>query len=100
MVCCPLKGETNDAASGGYANNRFRRVLDRNQPLDAECIAGYEVYALDCTGNPAAEAKTLPDRSRTKQGRYASTEVGVKTLGSRQSQPGPARYQAQSRKGF
>ena len=54
----------------------LRRVLDRNQPEDAERIAGFEVYAVDCTEDPAPEAETLPDRSRSKKGRYAPIEVG------------------------
>jgi hypothetical protein len=55
---------------------QLRRVLERNQPEDAEMIAGYEVYAVDCTEDPAAEAQTLADRSQSKKGRHASTQVG------------------------
>lgn len=51
-------------------------VLFRNQPEDAETIAGYEVYAVDCTKEPAPEADTLPDRGQSKKGRYAKIEVG------------------------
>lgn len=55
---------------------RLRRVLLRNQPEEAETIAGYELYATDCTKNPALEAETLPDRGQTKKGRHAPVEVG------------------------
>lgn len=54
---------------------QLRRVLERNQPPDAEKIAGFEVYAVDCTDDPVPEAKTLPDRSRSKKGRHAPTQV-------------------------
>jgi len=54
----------------------LRRVLDKNQPADAGRIAGYEVYAVDCTEDPASEAETLSDRVRSKKGRYAPIEVG------------------------
>jgi hypothetical protein len=55
---------------------RLRQLLDELQPEDAETVAGYEVYALDCTDDPAPEAETLPDRSRTKKGKNAGTQVG------------------------
>ena len=54
----------------------LRRVLHKNQPEDAEQIAGYEVYVVDCTDDPAPEAKTLLDRIRSKKGRHAPVEVG------------------------
>ena len=54
----------------------LRRVLERNQPDEAETIAGYEVYALDCTNDPAPEAETLSDRSLSKKGRHAPVEIG------------------------
>lgn len=62
--------------SGRILLPRLRRVLFRNQPQEAETIAGYEVYAVDCTGDPAPEAKTLPDRGQSKKGRHAPLEVG------------------------
>jgi hypothetical protein len=40
-------------------------LLD-NQPGDSEQIAGYEVYALDCTPNEREEAETLEDRGSLK----------------------------------
>ena len=62
--------------SGRMLLPRLRRVLFRNQPEEAETIAGYEIYAVDCTGGPAPEAKTLPDRGQSKKGRNAPLEVG------------------------
>ena len=62
--------------SGRIVLPRLRRLLFRHQPAQAETIAGYEVYALDCTGDPAPEAKTLPDRGQSKKGRHAPLEVG------------------------
>ncbi|MCB0241194.1 MAG: transposase, partial [Anaerolineae bacterium] len=62
--------------SGRIAYRRLRQVLFRHQPAETETIAGYEVYAVDCTKDPAPEAETLPDRGQSKQGRYAPTEVG------------------------
>jgi hypothetical protein len=55
---------------------RLRRVLFCHQPEEAETIAGCEVYAVDCTGDPAPAAKTLPDRGQSKKGRHAPLEVG------------------------
>jgi hypothetical protein len=62
--------------SGRFIYWRLRRVLFRNQPAEAETIAGYEVYALDCTKDPVPEAETLPDRGQSKKGRHAPVEVG------------------------
>ena len=55
---------------------RLVRVLNQRQPEDAELVAGYAVYALDCTDTPAPEAATLADRSQAKKGRSAPTVVG------------------------
>lgn len=62
--------------SGRMLLPRLRRVLFRHQPEEAETIAGYEVYAVDCTEDPTPEAKTLPDRGQSKKGRHAPLEVG------------------------
>jgi hypothetical protein len=62
--------------SGRMLLPKLRRVLFRHQPEEAETIAGYEVYAVDCTGDPGPEAKTLPDRGQSKKGRNAPLEVG------------------------
>lgn len=61
---------------GRLKYERLRQLLDELQPEAAETIAGYEVYGLDCTDDPAPEAETLPDRSRTKKGKHAPTLVG------------------------
>lgn len=62
--------------SGRIMLPRLKQVLFRHQPEEAETIAGYEVYAVDCTGDPAFEAKTLADRGQSKKGRHAPLEVG------------------------
>lgn len=62
--------------SGRILYHLLRKVLFRNQPEEAETIAGYEVYAVDCTKDPAPEAETVPDRGQSKKGRQAATEVG------------------------
>ena len=62
--------------SGRMLLPKLRRVLFRHQPEEAETIAGYEVYAVDCTGDPTPKAKTLPDRGQSKKGRNAPLEVG------------------------
>jgi hypothetical protein len=54
---------------------QLRRVLERNQPADAEMLAGYEVYAVDCTDDPVPEAETLPDRVGSKKGRQSPPQV-------------------------
>ena len=56
--------------------NRLGRVLYQQQPEDAERIAGFEVYALDCTDDPGPDAETLPDRGQSKKGKSAPIEVG------------------------
>lgn len=53
-----------------------RKLLYRHQPAAAETIAGYEVYAVDCTDDAHAEAETLPDRQQSRKGRFAPKIVG------------------------
>ncbi|HIP22107.1 MAG TPA: hypothetical protein EYG79_00690 [Rhodobacteraceae bacterium] len=53
-----------------------RRTQYRNQPETAQRIGGYELYAVDCTEEPHAEAKTLPDRSQSRKGRGAPLVIG------------------------
>ena len=62
--------------NGRLSLPRVRRAMFRNQPEDAEEIAGYEVYAVDCTEHPHPEAETLPDRTQSKKGRYAPKVIG------------------------
>lgn len=61
---------------GKLSLDKVRRTLYRNQPGDTEKIAGYEVYAVDCTEHPHPEADTLADRTQSKKGRYAPKVVG------------------------
>lgn len=53
-----------------------RQALFRHQPADGEKIAGYEVYAVDCTDHPHPTAETLADRTQSKKGRYAPKVIG------------------------
>jgi hypothetical protein len=61
---------------GRLSLRHVRRALYRHQPEDAESIAGYEVYAVDCTEHPHPEAETLPDRTQSKKGRNAPKVIG------------------------
>lgn len=61
---------------GGLNVGTLRGILDRFQPADAETLADYEIYALDCTDNPAAQAATLEDRGQSKKGRQAPLAIG------------------------
>ena len=56
--------------------SRLGRVLYEQQPEDAERIAGFEVYAIDCTDDPGPDAETLSDRSQSKKGKSAPIVVG------------------------
>lgn len=56
--------------------SRLRQVQYNHQPLDAETIAGYEVYALDCSDDPHPEAETMPDRTYSKKGEGEPTLIG------------------------
>ena len=40
--------------------------LHHHQPANSETVAGYEVYALDCTPNEQPETETLEDRGSLK----------------------------------
>jgi hypothetical protein len=66
-----------DLLNHGKLNvGQLGQVLNQRQPEDAQLVAGYEVYGLDCTDDPAPEAETLADRSQAKKGRSAATVVG------------------------
>jgi hypothetical protein len=60
---------------GRIQRTQLCRVLGRSQPEDAQKIAGFEVYAVDCTNDPVPDAETLAGRMRSKKGRHARTEV-------------------------
>lgn len=55
---------------------QVRRALYQNQPTDAETMAGYQVYAVDCTDEPHTAAETLADRTQSKKGRHAPKVIG------------------------
>lgn len=66
-----------DALEQGQINLFWlRKLLNRHQPATAETIAGYEVYAADCTEDEHPEAETLPDRHQSRKGRFARKIVG------------------------
>jgi hypothetical protein len=66
-----------DFLQHGIVNeSRLRRVLYQEQPEEAERIAGYEVYGLDCSDEDHAAAETLADRSQSRKGRDAPKVVG------------------------
>ena len=62
--------------NGKVAFSMLCKVLYSNQPPEAETMSGYEVYAVDCTKEPAPEAETLADRGQSRRGRHAPREVG------------------------
>lgn len=55
---------------------RVRQIQYKYQPADAETIAGYEVYALDCSDDPHPEAETMADRTYSKKGEGEPTLIG------------------------
>jgi hypothetical protein len=55
---------------------QLRRTLYRCQPEAMESIAGYEVYAVDCTEDEHPEADTLPDRHQSRKGKFAPKIIG------------------------
>jgi hypothetical protein len=56
--------------------SRLRQIQYKHQPSDSETIAGYEVYALDCSDDPHPEAETMPDRTYAKKGEGKPTLIG------------------------
>ena len=61
---------------GVINERRLRQVLYQNQPEEAERIAGYEVYGLDCSDEAHAAAETLADRSQSRKGKDAPKVIG------------------------
>lgn len=55
---------------------QLRRILYHHQPDEMECIAGYQLYAVDCTEDEHPEANTLPDRHQTRKGKFAPKIIG------------------------
>lgn len=56
----------------------LRAIFSQCQPSEGETIAGYEVYAVDCTPDPRPEAKTLPERVNLKSQKNHPVQVGEK----------------------
>ncbi len=52
--------------------------LHQHQPANSETIAGYEVYAVDCTPNERPEAETLEDRGSLKTQKDEPVRYGHK----------------------
>lgn len=52
--------------------------LHHHQPANSETIAGYEVYAIDCTPNERPEAETLEDRGSLKSQKDEPVRYGHK----------------------
>lgn len=52
--------------------------LHQHQPADSETIAGYQVYAVDCTPNERPEAETLEDRGSLKSQKNEPVRYGHK----------------------
>ncbi|NMC34984.1 MAG: hypothetical protein GYA36_21395, partial [Veillonellaceae bacterium] len=52
--------------------------LHQHQPANSETIAGYEVYAIDCTPNERPEAETLEDRGSLKSQKDEPLRYGHK----------------------
>ena len=56
----------------------LRTIFYQYQPAEAKTLAGYEVYAVDCTPVPRPEADTLPDRIYLKSQQEQVAEIGEK----------------------
>jgi len=63
---------------GEFDFDLFLPALYENQPADSEEIAGYEVYAQDCTPNERPEAETLEDRVSLKAQKEDPVRYGHK----------------------
>lgn len=66
-----------DFLEAGKLNlTRLRDVLVQFQPAQAETLAGFAVYALDCTDDPAPAAATLAERTLSKPGQQGAVSSG------------------------
>lgn len=54
----------------------IKQTLGSSHPTDAQTIAGYEVYATDCTDHNHPEAETLPDRTQSRKGKGSPLQIG------------------------
>lgn len=63
---------------GELPEEALREIFQQSQPTSCEAIAGYELYAVDCTPNPRPEAETLPERIHLKSQTEQVAQVGEK----------------------
>jgi hypothetical protein len=63
---------------GEFDFDLLQQALLTFQPDDSEQIAGYEVYAVDCTPNERPEARTLEDRGSLKAQKNEPVRYGHK----------------------
>lgn len=63
---------------GDLPEEALQEIFQQSQPATCETIAGYEVYAVDCTSNPRPEAETLPERIHLKSQTEQVAQVGEK----------------------
>lgn len=63
---------------GDLPEEALREIFQQSQPATCETIAGYDVYAVDCTPNPRPEAETLPERIHLKSQTDQVAQVGEK----------------------
>jgi hypothetical protein len=63
---------------GEFDFDRLLQALYDHQPAQSEQMAGYEVYALDCTPNERPEAETLEDRGSLKTQKDEPVRYGHK----------------------
>lgn len=63
---------------GEFDFDHLLQTMHEYQPADGEQIAGYEVYALDCTPNERPEAETLEDRGSLKAQKEDPVRYGHK----------------------
>lgn len=63
---------------GDLPEEALGEIFQQSQPTTCEAIAGYEVYAVDCTPNPRPEAETLPERIHLKSQTEQVAQVGEK----------------------
>lgn len=63
---------------GALPEAGLRAIFSQYQPPEGETIAGYEVYAVDCTPDPRPEAETMPGRINLKSQKNQAVQVGEK----------------------
>lgn len=63
---------------GKFQEAALRKAWYTHQPEDSETIAGHEVYGIDATPRPYAEAPTLPEGQFLKANAHAAVQIGHK----------------------